>query len=58
MDELNSENASVFDSKPLQNINIQVSSHVQRNGRRKLEDRFVVESDLNTNYDLKVSFHF
>jgi len=35
------------------NTKIQVSSDIQRNGRRKLEDRFVTEHDLNLALDLE-----
>ena len=37
---------------------IRVASSVQRNGRRKLEDRHVVENDLNAAFDLDVSVCF
>ena len=53
MEQLNSETVAIATNKL--STNIQVSSHVQRNGRRKLEDRFVVENDLNSAFDLDVS---
>lgn len=57
MEQLNSENVAIATDK-LASTNIQVSSHVQRNSRRKLEDRFVVENDLNSAFDLDVSVGF
>lgn len=57
MEQLNSETVAIATDK-LASTNIQVSSHVQRNGRRKLEDRFVVENDLNSAFDLDVSEKF
>ena len=54
MEQLNSETVAIATDK-LASTNIQVSSHVQRNGRRKLEDRFVVENDLNSAFELDVS---
>lgn len=56
MEQLNSDTVAIATDK-LASTNIQVSSHVQRNGRRKLEDRFVVENDLNSAFDLDVSWH-
>lgn len=54
MEQLNSDTVAIATDK-LASTNIQVSSHVQRNGRRKLEDRFVIENDLNSAFDLDVS---
>ena len=54
MEQLNSDTIAINQDK-LSSIKIQVSSHFQRNGRRRLEDRFVIESDLNSAFDLKVS---
>lgn len=55
MEQLNSDNVAINSDKS-STVKIQVSTHFQRNGRRKLEDRYVVENDLNSTFDLDVSF--
>ena len=54
--QFNSENVAINDCKDSKlSTNIYVSSDFNRNGRRKLEDRYVVEDNLNELADLDVS---
>jgi len=54
MEQLNSDTA--IDNKNLPKI--QVASHFSRNGRRRLEDRFVVENNLNAIADLPHKYRY